>query len=121
MAFALGGLIVLICVPLVFYVWLWRTNSSTLKLTLIYAVSTVVVCGLSLIPTESPVSLFRLTMATIAGLLTLPWNILTLLPAALSDTSEISRTEGTFAMLLGAGVNAWILFFLAKKARGWKG
>lgn len=119
--FLFAGIIVLICVPLVFYVWLWRTRSSPLKLTLIYLVSTAVLCVLSLIPTENPISLFHVTTATLTGILTLPWNVITLLPVALSDISEISRTEGVVAVLLGAGVNAWILFFLATKARRWKG
>ena len=119
--FLFAGIIVLICVPLVFYVWLWRTKSSPLKLTLIYLVSTAVLCVLSLIPTENPISLFHVTTATLTGILTLPWNVITLLPVALSDISEISRTEGVVAVLLGAGVHAWILFFLATKARRWKG
>ena len=120
-AFALSGLIIVIAVPLVFYVWLRQTKSSERTLTLTYAISTAVLCGLSAFPSEDPVSLFHLTVVTLAGILTLPWNLITLIAISLAaPNSDISDREIVVTMLLGAGVNTMILFFLAKKAKGWR-
>ena len=120
-ALVLGGLIVVVAVPLVFYVWLRHSKSSELKLTYIYVLSTAVFCALMALTTYDEVSLFHLTVATVAFILTLPWNLITLFVVSFAGNSDIGNSEILSAMLLGAGVNAWILFFLAKKAKkNWK-
>jgi len=120
-ALVLGGLIVVVAVPLVFYVWLRHSKSSELKLTYIYVLSTAVFCALMALTTYDEVSLFHLTVATVAFILTLPWNLITLFVVSFAGNSDIGNGEILSAMLLGAGVNAWILFFLAKKAKkNWK-
>ena len=120
-ALVLGGLIVVAAVPLVFYVWLRHTKSSALKLTYIYVVSTAVLCVLIAVTTDDQLSLFHLTVATVAFILTLPWNVITLYAVSFAGNSDIGDREMIAAMLLGAGVNAWILFLLAKKAKDrWK-
>ncbi|HYV14109.1 MAG TPA: hypothetical protein VE980_24595 [Pyrinomonadaceae bacterium] len=120
-ALVLGGLIIVIAVPLVFYVWLRHSKSSELKLTYIYVLSTAVFCALMALTTYDEVSLFHLTVATVAFILTLPWNLITLFVVSFAGNSDIGNGEILSAMLLGAGVNAWILFFLAKKAKkNWK-
>lgn len=120
-AFGLAGLIIVIAVPLVFYVWLRHTKSSERALALTYAISTAVLCGLSAFPSENPVSLFPLTVFTLAGILTLPWNVITLIVISLAaPNSDIGEREIVVTMVLGAGVNTMILFFLAKKAKGWR-
>lgn len=120
-AFAVGGLIIVVAVPLVFYVWLRQTKSSERTLTLIYAISTAVLCGLSAFQSEDPVSVFQLTVFTLAGILTMPWNVITLIAITLAaPNSDISEREIAVTMLLGGGVNTMILFYLAKKAKGWR-
>jgi len=120
-ALVLGGLIIVVAVPLVFYVWLRHSKSSELKLTYIYVLSTAVFCALMALTTYDEVSLFHLTVATVAFILTLPWNLITLFVVSFAGNSDIGNGEILSAMLLGAGVNAWILFFLAKKAKkNWK-
>ena len=120
-ALVLGGLIIVVAVPLVFYVWLRHSKSSELKLTYIYVLSTAVFCALMALTTYDEVSLFHLTVATVAFILTVPWNLITLFVVSFAGNSDIGNGEILSAMLLGAGVNAWILFFLAKKAKkNWK-
>lgn len=119
-AFAIAALIIVIGVPLVFYIWLRHTKSSELKLTLIYASVAVVVCGLVAIPTGDSQSLFHGTVFILAFILTLPWNAITFYALTIAGDSDISDPETAATMLLSAGVNAVALFFLAKKARRWK-
>jgi len=120
-AFALSGFIIVVAVPLVFYVWLRQTKSSERTLTLIYAISTAVLCGLSAFHSEDPVSVFQLTVFTLAGLLTMPWNVITLIAITLAAPNlDISDREIVVTMLLGGGVNTMVLFYLAKKAKGWR-
>jgi len=120
-ALVLGGLIIVVAVPLVFYVWLRHSKSSELKLTYIYVLSTAVFCALMALTTYDEVSLFHLTVATVAFILTVPWNLITLFVVSFAGNSDIGNGEILSAMLLGAGVNAWNLFFLAKKAKkNWK-
>lgn len=120
-AFGLGGLVIVIAVPLVFYIWLRHTKLSERTLTLIYAISTAVLCGLSAFLSKDPVSVFQLMVFTMAGILTLPWNVITLIVISLAaPNSDISDGEIVVTMVLGAGVNTMILRFLAKKAKGWR-
>ena len=119
-ALVLGGLIVVTAVPLVFYVWLRHTNSSERTLTYTYAVATAVLCVLMAVTTYAELSLFHLTVATVAFILTLPWNVITLVTVSVAGNADIGNREIIAAMLLGAGVNAWILFLLAKRAKGWR-
>ena len=119
-ALVLGGLIVVAAVPLVFYVWLRHTNSSERTLTYTYAVATAVLCVLMAVTTYAELSLFHLTVATVAFILTLPWNVITLVTVSVAGNADIGNREIIAAMLLGAGVNAWILFLLAKRAKGWR-
>ena len=111
----LAGLIALFGVPLVLYVWLWYTKISGLKLTLTYLVLTAVVCGL--IAFSPSRSLFSLTVSALAFIFTLPWNVVTLWVLSMAHNSDSSDREFAAAMLFGAGVNAVILFFIAKKLR----
>jgi hypothetical protein len=117
-AFGLSALIAVVTVPLVFYVWLRHTSSSERALTFTYAISTAILCGLSAFPPQDTVSVFQLTVFTLAGILTLPWNVITLIAVSLAvPNSDISDREIAVTMLLGAGVNAMILFFLAKRVK----
>jgi len=119
-AFVLAGLIIVIAVPLVFYVWLRHTKASELKLTLTYVISTAVICVLNAFSTNDPTSLFQLTVFILAFILTLPWNVITFLVISLVGNADVSVREVVVITLLGAGVNTVILFFLAKKAKGWR-
>jgi len=119
-AIGLAGLIVVIAVPLIFYVWVWHTKTSERTLTLIYAVTTAVLCGVCLLPHEDPVSIIHLTMFILAGILTLPWNIITLIVAGVVGHADIGDREFVITMLLGAGVNSLLIFYGAKRVRRWK-
>ena len=120
-AFIIGGLIIVVAVPLVFYVWLRHTKSSERPLTIIYAITTAILCGVTAFASENSVSVSHLTVFTLAGLLTLPWNIITLIAISLAaPNTDINDREIVVAMLLGAGVNTMILRFLAKKAKAWR-
>ena len=119
-ALVLGGLIIVAAVPLVFYVWLRHTSSSERALTYTYAVSTAVLCVLMAATSYDELSLIHLTVATVAFILTLPWNVITLVAVSVAGNADIGNREIIAAMLLGAGVNAWLVFLLAKKAKGWR-
>ena len=119
-AIALAVLIAVISVPLVFYVWLWHTKASERTLALTYGISTAVLCGLGVMPTYDPASLFHLTAFTLAGILTLPWNIITLVVTAMASNAEISDREMVLAMLIAGGVNTVIVFYVAKRMRSSK-
>ena len=116
---AVAGLIVVITAPLVFYIW-WHTKSSERTLTLTYVIA-VAVCVLNAIPTDNPSSLFQFTMFTVAGILALPWNLITIVAIDITNNSYVSDRESMVATLLGAGVNAVIIFYGAKRLRRWKG
>ena len=121
MALVLGGLIIVAAVPLVFYVWLRHTSSSERALTYTYAVSTAVLCVLMAATSYDELSLIHLTVATVAFILTLPWNVITLVTVSVAGNQDVGNREIIAAMLLSAGVNSWILFLLAKKAKkAWK-
>ena len=110
---AVAGLLVVITAPLVFYIW-WRTKSSERTLTLAYVIA-VAVCALNTIPADGS-SLFQFTMFTTAGILALPWNLITIV--AIDHTnSYVSDGESMVATLLGAGVNAVIIFYGARRLR----
>jgi len=120
-ALVLGGLIIVAAVPLVFYVWLRHTSSSERALTYTYAVSTAVLCVLMAATSYDELSLIHLTVATVAFILTLPWNVITLVTVSVAGNQDVGNREIIAAMLLSAGVNSWILFLLAKKAKkAWK-
>ena len=119
-ALVLGGFIIVVAVPFVFYVWLRRTSSSERTLTYTYAVTTAVLCVLMAATTYDELSLLHLTVATVAFILTLPWNVITLVAVSVAGNADIGNREIIAAMLLGAGVNAWLVFLLAKKAKGWR-
>ena len=111
---AVAGLIVVITAPLVFYIW-WRTKSSERTLTLAYVIA-VAVCALNTIPADGS-SLFQFTMFTTAGILALPWNLITIVAIDLTNNSNVSDGESMVATLLGAGVNAVIIFYGARRLR----
>ena len=119
-ALVLAGLIIVVSVPLVFYVWLWHTKASGRKLTVTYVVVMAVLCGLMAVTTNDRTSSFHLTVSLIAFILSLPWNVVTLWAVSMAGNAIISDLETGAAMLLGAGVNTMILFFGAKKLRSWK-
>ena len=119
-ALVLAGAIVVIGVPSVFYVWLWHTKSSERKLTFIYVVVMAVLCVLMAFTANDPLSLFHLTVSMLAFILSLPWNVITLFAVSMASTSDISDLETVAVMLLGAGVNAVLLYFGGKRLRSWK-
>ena len=121
MGFVAAGLIIVICVPFVFYIWLRHTKSSERALTLIYVISMAVIFGLMPFSTSDPPSSFSLTLFILALVLTLPWNLITLAVVSMAGHADISDREFVATMVLGAAVNMMVIYYAAKKVRGWKG
>jgi hypothetical protein len=119
--FGAGIIILVICVPLVCYIWLRHTNSSERTLTLIYVVSMAVVFALIPFNMSDPTSSFGLTLFTLALILSLPWNVVTLAVISFAAHAEVSDREFVATMLLGAGLNTMLVYYAAKKVRSWKG
>lgn len=120
MALVFASVIVVIAVPLAFYIWLRHTKSSELKLTYTYAVFMAVVCALMAFTRADSQSLFQLTVSTVAFILGLPWNAITLYAVSIASDSDIGEGELVAATLLGGGVNSVLLFYAAKRLRQWR-
>ena len=111
----LGALVGLIGGPLLLYIWLWHTKVSELKLTVTYLALMVV---LSVVFSQSDLSSMLSVTASGLGLfLSLPWSVLAAL--ALNATGMSTGGDRGFAILMmgAAGINAVLLYLLARKVR----
>ena len=111
-----AGLIALVGVPLVLYLWLWHTKASALKLTAAYLILMVVLSVVfSLGPNLS--SILSLTVSMLGYVLSLPWSVLA--SWALKETRDTPVSDREFAvlMMLAAGINAVLLYLAAAKMR----
>ena len=114
----LAALTTLIGVPLVLYIWLWRTKLSELKLAIAYLIFVGVLCIIfGSDGPASPSSVLWNTVSALGFILTLPWNLLAgwLFDAWLGP--EVYDHEFAIMMLLGAGINAVLLYLVAIKLR----
>ena len=114
----LAVLIALIGVPLVLYIWLWRTKISELKLAIGYLLFVAVLCFMfgSSGP-ANPASILWNTASALGFILTLPWNLLATWVFSNLRGSEVSDHDIAIMMLLGGGVNAVLLYLIAIKLR----
>lgn len=114
---ALAGLIALIGVPALLYVWLWHTKVSALQLSIAYLVLMAVLCGVSLSSPNNPLSIPPLTAWALGFILTLPWSAVA--AWVLSQTLKLDLNDQQFAMMMmvAAGVNAVLLYLVARKMR----
>lgn len=112
-----AALIALVGVPLVLYVWLWHTKISELRLSLAYLIFMAILAAVFGSNPSAARSMLALTASSLGFILTLPWNLL--IGWALSKVlnSEGDDSEIAILMLLGAGVNAVLLYLAAVKLR----
>ena len=116
-AIALAGLIALMGVPLLLYVWLWHTKVSELQLACAYLVFVGVLCAVSASVANGPPFLLSLIPPFLAFILTLPWSAIG--GWGLSEMFDWQLSDGQFAviMMLGALINSVLLYFAAVKMR----
>ena len=111
-----AGVIALVGVPLVLYVWLWHTKLSELKLTVAYLILMAVLCVVfGSGPSLS--SIFSLTISMLGLILSLPWSALASWALSEARNSPVSDREFALLMMLAAGINAVLLYFAAAKMR----
>jgi hypothetical protein len=113
-----AAVIVLIAFPLLVYVWLRHTKVSEQILALVYFIVTASACGVFVLGAHDPVSVPLLTISYIGFISTLPWNVITIIALYVFGNQYMSDREIAFVMLMGAGINTMLLYFLAKKMRG---
>ena len=116
LVFAAG--LVLFVIPLVIYVWLWLTNVSERKLSFAYLILTVITCALTAFSSPGTASVLNFAAVYTGFVLTLPWNIITLVVLYLGGNPNVSDYEFALIMLLGAGINTMLVYLFAKKIRG---
>lgn len=110
-----AGLIALVGVPLVLYVWLWHTKASELKLTVAYLILMAV---LSVVfGSDGVSSILSLTISMLGYILSLPWSALASWALSEARDSPVSDREFALLMMLAAGINAVLLYFAAGKMR----
>jgi hypothetical protein len=113
----LAGIAVLLGVPLLLYLWLWKTRLSELHLALAYFMLVAALCvGLAVRPSD-PTSVLTLAAFSISFILTLPWSPLVGWFVSEFRSSVISDREFSVGMLIGAGINSVVLYFIAAKMR----
>lgn len=113
----LAGIVVFVGVPLLLYFWLWNTRLSELHLALAYFMSVAALCvGLAVTPTD-PTSVLTLSAFSLSFILTLPWSPLVGWLLSQFRSSVLGDREFSLVMLIGAGINAVILYFIAVKMR----
>lgn len=116
-AFIFVAFTVLFGVPLLVYVWLRHTKLSEKKLALAYFIVTASACSVFALGGPDSAYIPLLTVFYIAFIFTLLWNVVTLLALYVFDNEYMSNNEITAVMLMGAGINTMLLYFLAKKIR----
>ena len=112
----LAGLIALIGVPLVLYLWLWHTKVSALRLTFAYLILMAV---LSVVFASGPnlLSIVSITASMLGYILSLPWSVLASWALKRGTDSPLSDREFAMLMMLAACINAGLLYLAAVKMR----
>ena len=113
----LAGIAVLVGVPLLLYIWLWNARWSELHLSLAYFILSAVLCVVLALSPNNPTSVLSLATFSLVFILTLPWSPLLGWLVSEIRNSGLSDREFSVAMLIGAGINAVVLYFIATKMR----
>jgi len=116
----LAAAIILVCFPVLLYIWLWHSKVSELKLADAFFGFVTALAVMLIVMPNDPTSIFSLTVFSLSFILTLPWSAL-----AGGVLGEILKARGSglgdngFAvvMIFSAGINAVILYFIAVKLR----
>ena len=112
----LAVVIVVVCVPVLLYFWLWHSTVSESKLAVAYFVIVTVLWGIVFMNPNNPTSMVSLTAFSMGFILTLPWSAVTSFIVAELTPGLGDRPFALVLVLFGA-VNAVILYFIAVKLR----
>ena len=116
-ALGLAGLIALIGVPVVLYVWLWHTKVSEFKLALAYLILMAILSGVFSSTSDDPTAMFSLTLSGLGFVLSLPWSALAGWALSSAFNYDVSDDRIAILMMVGASINAVLLYFAAGKMR----
>jgi hypothetical protein len=118
--FLFAAVIVIVGFPVLMYFWLWRSTISESKLALTYFVVVAVLCLLFSITPNNPTSIPSFIAYSISFILTLPWSALAgFVIGEMLEARGSTLGDRLFALVIVicAGVNAVILYFIALKMR----
>lgn len=115
-ALGLAALIALIGVPAVLYVWLWHTKVSEFKLVLAYLLL-MAILAVVFSSNNDPTAMFSLTLSGLGFILSLPWSVLAGWVLSKAFNSDVSDGAVAILMMVGACINAVLLYFAAVKMR----
>ena len=116
----LAAVIVIVAIPLLLYLWLWYSKFSELSIAVAYFAIVVVLCVVFAIKPNDPTSMISLGAFSLSFILTLPWSALAgFVIGELMKAQDSILGDRPFALVivLCAGVNAVILYFIAVKMR----
>lgn len=118
-ALALAGVIVVIGGPILLYIWLWHSEVSESKLAFGYFLFVATLCAVPFIGSPAPLSVFSLTTFSLAFILSLPWSVSGFVLHEILETRGEALGDRSLAMvmLFCAGVNAVLLYFIARRMR----
>ena len=112
----LAAVIVVVCVPILLYFWLWHSTISEAKLAVAYFVIVAVLWGILAMNPNDPTSMVSLTAFSIGFILTLPWSaVIGFIVAAVTP----GLGDRPFALVLVpfVAVDAVIFYFILVKIR----
>ena len=112
-----AAVLVLLGFPLLVYVWLRHTKISEQKLALAYFIVAAGACGVFALGAPDTPYIPILTVFYCAFIYTLPWSAITIVALYVFANQSMSDSEVAMVMLMGAGINTMLLYFLAKKIR----
>ena len=115
--FIFVAVIVLLGLPLFSYVWLRHTKLPVKLLALVYFIVTAGACGVFALGAPDTPYIPILTVFYCAFIYTLPWSAITIVALYVFANQSMSDSEVAMVMLMGAGINTMLLYFLAKKIR----
>ena len=117
-ALLFAALLALLGFPLLVYIWLRHTKLPVQLLALVYFIVTASACAVMAFDAHRPPHVLLLTIFYIGFILTVPWNIISIVALYWFGNQYMSNHEIGFVMLLGAGINTMLLYFFAKRIRG---
>lgn len=115
--FCFAALIGLVGIPLSGYLFLRHTKLSVKIFALAYFIIAASACGGFALGAPDTAYIPILTVFFIAFIYTLPWNVITIVALHWFAGQNISDNEVAVVMLMGAGINATLLYFIAIKIR----
>ena len=115
-ALLIAAVIVVVCVPVLLYFWLWHSRVSEAKLAVAYFVIVTVLWGIFAINPNRPTSLVSFTAFSIGFILTLPWSAVASFMVVEFSPGLGERPFALISVFLAA-VNAVILYFIGVKMR----